>query len=125
MERGFTLIELMVVVAIVGVLAAIAIPNFVRFTCKVKQSEAKQQLKALYTAEMSYRASHDMFFGGDQTTLRQIGFGSVAGKSRYSYSVTTTPTGFTARATGKDRMSGDIWEMNHNKTLLNINDVCR
>ena len=46
-KRGFTLIELMIVVAIIGILAAIAIPNFIKFQAKSKQSEAKTNLKAI------------------------------------------------------------------------------
>ncbi|MBI2370572.1 MAG: prepilin-type N-terminal cleavage/methylation domain-containing protein, partial [Deltaproteobacteria bacterium] len=45
-RQGFTLIELMIVVAIIGILAAIAIPNFLRFQAKSKQSEAKTNLAA-------------------------------------------------------------------------------
>ncbi len=48
--RGFTLIELMIVVAIIGILAAIAIPNFMRFQARARQSEAKANLKAVFTA---------------------------------------------------------------------------
>ncbi|RYZ36388.1 MAG: prepilin-type N-terminal cleavage/methylation domain-containing protein [Myxococcaceae bacterium] len=55
-KGGFTLIELMIVVAIIGILAAIAIPNFIRFQAKSKQSEAKTNLKAIFTAQKAYFA---------------------------------------------------------------------
>ncbi len=47
---GFTLIELMIVVAIIGILAAIAIPNFLRFQARARQSEVKTNLKAIFTS---------------------------------------------------------------------------
>jgi type IV pilus assembly protein PilA len=53
---GFTLIELMIVVAIIGILAAIAIPNFVRFQLRSKSSEGKTNLAAIRTAQESYFA---------------------------------------------------------------------
>jgi len=53
-KSGFTLIELMIVVAIIGILAAIAIPNFLKFQAKAKQSESKTNLAAVHTAEVAY-----------------------------------------------------------------------
>jgi len=53
-KKAFTLIELMIVVAIIGILAAIAIPDFLRFQAKAKQSEAKQNLGAIFTCEIAY-----------------------------------------------------------------------
>ena len=55
-KKGFTLIELMIVVAIIGILAAIAIPNFLRFQLKSKSSEGKVNIAAIRTAEESYIA---------------------------------------------------------------------
>jgi len=59
--NGFTLVELMVVVAIIGILSAVAIPNFKSYQAKAKTSEAKLQLASIYSAETSLMGDYDSY----------------------------------------------------------------
>jgi type IV pilus assembly protein PilA len=60
-QDGFTLVELMVVVAIIGLLSAVAIPNFRKYQSKSRISEAKLQLSAIYTAEASFFSDFNIY----------------------------------------------------------------
>ncbi|MBF0311800.1 MAG: prepilin-type N-terminal cleavage/methylation domain-containing protein [Oligoflexia bacterium] len=64
---GFSLVELMVVVGIIGILSAIAVPNFKKYQARAKTSEAKLQLSAIYTAEQSFKSDYDTFASCLQT----------------------------------------------------------
>ncbi len=60
-NKGFTLIELMIVVAIIGILAAIAIPQFSSYRARAQDSAAKSTLKNLATAQEDYYVQEDMY----------------------------------------------------------------
>ena len=69
-QDGFTLVELMVVVAIIGLLSAVAIPNFKKYQAKAKTSEAKLQLSAAYTAEQAFYSDYNLY----HTCLNYMGY---------------------------------------------------
>jgi type IV pilus assembly protein PilA len=109
-KKGFTLIELMIVVAIIGILAAIAIPNFLKFQAKSKTSEARTNLGAIFTGETSYFGESNSY--GDFTN---IGWGPT-GTPRYHYTLTGAKTGVTNVEIGADATAVDnpTWTGNFN-----------
>ena len=120
-QRGFTLIELMIVVAIIGILAAIAIPNFLSYQCKAKQSEGKSNLGNIRTMQEAYFAEYDTY-----STLGNVGFVlKDASAARYNYTTTTGAT-YTATATADLGMSqSDIWTMNSSGVLDHTQNGCQ
>src|SRR5437762_6500760 len=105
LQNGFTLIELMIAVAIIGILAAVAIPNFMIFQARSKQSEAKTNLKALFAAEKGFMLEKDRY----SSLIGEIGF-SPERNNRYAYYLASGGTlddrsGPTVATTTEDRKS--------------------
>lgn len=71
-HKGFTLVELMIVIAIIGVLAAIAIPQFSTYRQKGYNTKAKAELRSFYTACQAYFSVHSSSNNCDFSTVSDI-----------------------------------------------------
>ena len=132
-SKGFTLIELMIVVVIIGILAALAIPRFMAATTKSKQSEAKQILKQIYVMERAYRQEYDTYWGNgisadaaNPDNFARIGV-QIMASARYTYSLVAGPNTFTATANVAnpgldDDATPDTWTMDQGGNLVCTSD---
>ena len=103
-DDGFTLVELMVVVAIIGVLSAVAIPNFKKYQAKAKVSEAKLQLSSIYTAETAFYGDFNIY----HTCLRYMGYDPAPEAASRYYTTGFAAAAVTAYATGTQPYSGAV-----------------
>jgi type IV pilus assembly protein PilA len=79
-QKGFTLIELMIVVAIIGILAAIAIPNFLAYQARSRQAEARTNLGAVFVSETAWFGENNFY-----SNFSTIGYTMAGNGNRYTY----------------------------------------
>ena len=123
--------ELMIVVVIIGILASMALPRFMKAGVKTKQSEAKMILKQIYTMQQTYRQEFDSYWGDGVTASKvaptafaRIGV-DIGYPARYTYVMTAATNTFNCVATSgilDDDPTLDVWGIDERGNLYISSD---
>ena len=117
--HGFSLMEVMIVVVIIGILAALAYPNLGKYLKRARQTEAKTNLSAIYTAQKIYFTLHQSY----ADDINELDLNLVQGDP-YTFTMEASKNTFKAQAEGNidDDDALDIWTIDQNKILFNDKD---
>ena len=120
-DSGFSLLELMIVVGIIGVLAAVATPKMQLFMAKAKQAEAKTTLSYIYTLEEAYFAENSTYdttatvgFKQDGKVLYTVTTDAAAAALTFSVVVGNSEALCSGVAVNQDQ-----WSINQTKAMTN------
>ena len=124
--NAFTLSELLVVLAIIGILVLIALPNLMPLISKAKSTEAQMQLGHLYNMQKSYFYMYSKYTDEmDAIGFEQEKLVTEGGTANYRLEIVeASSSSFKARATAVSDFDGDgvynIWEIDEEKNLKEI-----
>jgi type IV pilus assembly protein PilE len=99
-NRGFTLLELMIVVLVIAVLAGIAISSYQNQIRKSRRAEAKQIITDIGLRQEKWRSNHVSYFGTDSDATEIANFGAIPSGTYYTIAVTTAESGTAYTLTG-------------------------
>ena len=106
-KRGFTLVELMIVVAIIAFLAVVSVPSFMRFLHKAKRAEVYMNLSSIYAAQKAYWAEHGTYSdtrdGQGGVGWKPEGYSGGGSREKFYYTY-----GFGSGAEGKNYFTGKL-----------------
>lgn len=132
-NKGFSLIEVLIVLVIIGILAGIAIPRYMRSTVKAKQTEAQELLHQIYLLERSYFQYNDRYWipaagvvadKDNPYAFDTLGV-EIMKSARYTYSISGNEDEFVATATAQrldDDPAVDKWQIDQSGDLKVIID---
>lgn len=109
------------VLAIIGILLLVAIPNLMPVVGKARSTEAKQNLTYIHSLEKSWYMEHSKY----TSDLKELGF-EIENKddAQYSYAISSSGSTFTATATALTDFDNDgqinVWEIDQNKNLTEV-----
>ena len=112
-QKGFTLIEVMIVVAIIGILAAIAMPNYTRYVERARATEATSALADM-RIRMEQRFQDNRSYAGNDAVLCAAPTGTDTTFFAYNCSVVPSATVYTLRANGTGAMAGYWYTIDQN-----------
>lgn len=104
-QKGFSLIEIMVVVAIIGILATIAVPSYSDY---VTRSKIPQATSGLATR----RIQMEQYFQDNRTYVNAPACAADSSNSYVDFTCASTPTTYTLTATGKSTLNGFVYKIN-------------